>query len=169
MVVESVERRSSLRKREKSAHSAHTGPYPSATSIQSSIASPHRLVVQPSFFVFARVCFPPPNQPIRSPGTPKKCAHRFSLHDILPCFDWHSRRRSNALRIASFLLPISLAIHLLLHARSNATKQHTKTQWVPSATAPPNLSSSSPSTRLSASTLPAPRRDARHEGEDVEF
>lgn len=63
--------------------------------------------LRPSFFVFASFCSPPPNQSTPPPGTLKQCAHqtlRVSLHDVRPCFDWHSRRRSNALCIAPFLL-----------------------------------------------------------------
>ncbi|EIM79562.1 uncharacterized protein STEHIDRAFT_163594 [Stereum hirsutum FP-91666 SS1] len=81
----------------------------SATSIQSAhrLATSRRPNLRPSFFAFARCCSPPPNQSTPPPCTPKQCAHqtlRVSLHDVRPCFDWHSRRRSNALCIAPFLL-----------------------------------------------------------------
>lgn len=60
VVVERVERRSSsLRKREKSAHSAHTGPDLSATSIQSSSRRHIAFSQPPTIFLrlpFARFC-----------------------------------------------------------------------------------------------------------------
>lgn len=80
-----------------------------ATSIQRAhrVATSLRPNLRPSFFAFTRFCCPPPNETIRPPGTPKQCAHqtlRVSLRDVRPCFDRHSRRRSNALCIAPFLL-----------------------------------------------------------------
>lgn len=143
------------------------------------IASPHRVVStsDASFFVFARCCSPPPNQPTRPPSKPKQCAHqtlRVSLHDIQPCFDWHSRRRSNALCIAPFLLSgTSPSILPYFPARLPPTEpQRYETTMGLSGHSTPHsvllepfhppigLNAAWPQCRL----LRPPRRDAHHEG-----
>lgn len=175
VVVESRATIVVVEEKRKKAHSAHAGPDLPATSIQSSIASPHRLV--------------PTSDHLSSPSLAAALLLRINQYDHQARPNNAHNKRSDSVCTTSdpvsigtravgrtlcaspppsSLGPHHSSSHTVLHAHPQPNRNVMYPLWV-SPDTPPSTPSLPPAHRPQRRLLYAPHRDAHYGGEDVEY